>query len=101
MSDVRVVLLHPDDNVIVCCETGRPGDRIAFADTTITLQEPVELGHKVARRNLGAGEDVIKYGVCIGVMTAAVSAGDHVHVDNMTSKYIPSHSRRRTPGPRL
>lgn len=100
MSDVRVVQLHPDDNVLVCCETGRPGDRITFGDSTITLQVPVELGHKVARHDLGAGDDVIKYGVCIGVMTAAVSKGEHVHVDNMTSKYIPSHSRRRTPEPR-
>ncbi len=95
MNDVRVVLLHPSDNVLVCCETGRPGDRIACDGRTMTLSEPVELGHKVARRDLRAGEDVIKYGVCIGAMTAAAATGAHVHVDNMTSKYIRSHSRRR------
>jgi hypothetical protein len=95
MSDVRVVLLHPDDNVLVCCGAGRPGDRVACDGESIALRESVELGHKIARRDLGAGEDVIKYGVCIGVMTTPAAAGGHVHVDNMTSKYIRSHSRRR------
>ena len=96
MSDVRVVLLHPDDNVLVCCGTGRPGDRIAAGGSTLMLTECVELGHKIARRDLRAGEDVIKFGVCIGAMTAAAAAGSHIHVDNMASKYIRSHSRQRT-----
>jgi hypothetical protein len=99
VSDVRVVLLHPADNVLVCCQAGRPGDRIACDGATIALAEAVDLGHKIARRDLRAGEDVIKYGVCIGAMTAAAKAGHHVHVDNMTSKYIGSTSRGRRPRP--
>lgn len=100
MSDVRAVLLHPTDNVLVCCATGRPGDRIVCDGSAVTLREPIALGHKIARHDLSDGEDVIKYGVCIGAMTAVAKAGSHVHVDNMTSKYIRSHSRRRDTEPR-
>jgi (2R)-sulfolactate sulfo-lyase subunit alpha len=43
----------------------------------------VPLGHKIALRDLAAGERVIKYGVPIGVATRDIRAGEHVHVHNL------------------
>lgn len=39
-------------------------------------------GHKYALRDLACGENVIKYGMPIGHTTAAVKAGEHVHIHN-------------------
>ena len=45
-----------------------------------------EDGHKYALRELAAGEKVIKYGMPIGVTTAAVAKGEHVHTHNMKTR---------------
>lgn len=83
-------LLHrPGDAVGVATEdlakgvtaTGRYRD---LADTVpVTMLDDVPLGHKVAVRDLAVGDVVIEYGVAIGVATAAITAGQHVHVHNL------------------
>ena len=45
-----------------------------------------EDGHKYALRELAAGEKVIKYGMPIGVTTAAIAKGEHVHTHNMKTR---------------
>lgn len=42
----------------------------------------IPFGHKAALRPIAEGEAVIKYGVTIGHATAAIAAGEHVHVHN-------------------
>jgi len=42
-------------------------------------------GHKVALRNINAGEHVIKYGYPIGVATADIANGEHVHTHNLST----------------
>jgi altronate dehydratase len=43
------------------------------------------MGHKFALSPIAKGEDVIKYGECIGQTTAAIARGEHVHVHNVVS----------------
>lgn len=43
----------------------------------------LENGHKYARRHIVAGEQVIKYGYCIGLATQPIEEGEHVHSHNM------------------
>jgi (2R)-sulfolactate sulfo-lyase subunit alpha len=43
----------------------------------------VPLGHKVALRDIEAGDQVVKYGVAIGLATNDIRAGQHVHVHNL------------------
>jgi altronate hydrolase len=40
-------------------------------------------GHKYARRDIAAGEDIVKYGMPIGHATCAIAKGEHVHVHNV------------------
>ncbi len=40
-------------------------------------------GHKYARRDIKAGENIIKYGQPIGHATEDISAGEHVHTHNV------------------
>lgn len=44
--------------------------------------EGIPLGHKIALRDIRAGEQVIKYGHSIGRTTTLVKKGSHVHVQN-------------------
>ena len=45
----------------------------------------IPLGHKIALLPVGTGAPVTKYGVTIGVATAAIKPGEHVHVHNLKS----------------
>jgi D-threo-aldose 1-dehydrogenase len=89
-----VILLHPDDNVVVCCRPVIAGERIQIAEgEEVVVREGVDLGHKLARWTLPAGVKVIKYGAPIGSMTLAAAAGGWVHLHNMKSDYIGVHTR--------
>jgi hypothetical protein len=88
-----VILLHPDDNVLVCTAPVRAGDPLPIDGHALAALEDVPLGHKISRHALAAGDKVIKYGVPIGSMTAAVAGGAHVHLHNLASDYISSHTR--------
>jgi altronate hydrolase len=63
----KVYQINPADNVGVLLEAR--GD--------------IPAGHKVALKDMKAGEKVIKYGLVIGRLTSDVRPGDHVHTHNM------------------
>ncbi|WP_162237488.1 aldo/keto reductase [Sphingobium sp. Leaf26] len=92
-DDARLILLHPDDNVMICVRPIEAGDILPASGGTIPAREGIAIGHKVARVGLHAGDKVIKYGAPIGSMTADVATGDWVHMHNMKSDYISSHTR--------
>jgi altronate hydrolase len=50
---------------------------------SVTVREPIAAGHKVALRDIAAGEAVIKLGQSIGRASADIAAGAHVHVHNV------------------
>ena len=86
----RVLVLHPSDNVataLVDLDAGRTitADRESGA-VTVRAQEPIVFGHKLALVPLATGAPVYKYGEVIGVASAAIPAGAHVHVHNVESQ---------------
>ncbi|WP_169534112.1 UxaA family hydrolase [Sphingobium lactosutens] len=92
-ADARLLLLHPDDNVLICVRAIQAGDIVAASGGSIPAREGIAIGHKIARHALAAGDKVIKYGAPIGSMTIEAAAGDWVHMHNMKSDYISTHSR--------
>ena len=92
-DDARLILLHPQDNVLICVRPIEAGDILPASGGTIPAREGIAIGHKLARTSLAAGDKVIKYGAPIGSMTADAAAGDWVHMHNMKSDYISSHTR--------
>ena len=58
-----------------------------FMDTgkevSVKSRGEVPLGHKIALRDISAGEKVIEYGTVIGAATRKIRAGDHVHTHNL------------------
>jgi hypothetical protein len=93
---MKPILLHPDDNVLVLAEPIQAGQTIQIDGAELVAPGDVAVGHKIARRALVAGEKILKYGAPIGSMTAAATAGEHVHMHNMKSDYIASHTRLAT-----
>lgn len=88
-----LILLHPDDNVLICVAPIAAGDSLPTSAGAIPAREDIMVGHKVARWALSAGDKIIKYGAPIGSMTAAAPPGEWVHMHNMKSDYIAAHSR--------
>ena len=51
----------------------------------VDLSSDVPLGHKLALQDVAAGEDVIEYGVRVGIAIWDIKRGDYVHVHNVRS----------------
>lgn len=88
-----LLLLHPEDNVLVARRSVASNERIAFDGHEIRIPSAIPLGHKVARYALAPGTPVVKYGAPIGSATRHVQPGEHVHLHNMKSDYMPTHTR--------
>jgi hypothetical protein len=88
-----LLLLHPDDNILVARRDIAAGELVEMDGERFAIPMAVELGHKLARRALEADTRVLKYGAPIGSMKVAVARGEHVHLHNLRSDYLPSTSR--------
>jgi altronate dehydratase small subunit len=93
-------LLHPSDNVATALVDLAPGTIVereetpetpgsggpAAAPATIEVRSAIPFGHKVALAPIGRGRPVIKYGEMIGLASADIAPGEHVHVHNVDSQ---------------
>ncbi|QBY03568.1 altronate hydrolase [Thalassotalea sp. HSM 43] len=94
MLDKRFALLHQDDNVFVCCEKVESGSKVTLENSVIKMIVDIHVGHKIARIDILQGDKIVKYGASIGSAKEAIQSGHHVHMHNMKSDYIPSHTRQ-------
>ena len=53
---------------------------------TVTAGSVIPIGHKVALRDLSAGDTAVKYGEDIGKIVREVECGGHVHTHNLKTK---------------
>jgi len=88
--DPRLIHLHPTDNVVTAATVLLAGAPILLGGGPVTPAESIALGFKVAARDIGIGEKIIKWGVPIGSATAPIVAGAVVHLHNMQSDYLPT-----------
>jgi (2R)-sulfolactate sulfo-lyase subunit alpha len=52
----------------------------------VTSRSDIPIGHKLAIKALAKDATVIKYGVDIGRVVAAIQVGEHAHVQNIKTK---------------
>ncbi len=81
IRDAAAIRLHPSDNVVVAFAR-LPKDAL-IAGEGVHTRDVIPAGHKIATSTVRAGEAVRKYGQVIGIATAEIPAGAHVHVHNL------------------
>ena len=82
-------MLHTDDDVALALVPLEAGAlvRIVTPDgpRELEVKEDIPLYHKFATRDLAEGTAVIKGGEAIGVTSAPVGCGMHLHIQNLKS----------------
>ena len=87
---LSAIRLFPTDNVLVLTRSFEVGETIELGDIRRTLETPIGLGHKIAACAISSGEKILKYGAPIGSATAPIEPGEHIHLHNMKSDYLPT-----------
>lgn len=80
----RIVIMHKTDNVALMRNAAKAGDLVNL-EPRIIARSALPAMHKVALKAIATGEPVQRYGQTIGMATADIEPGDHVHSHNLTS----------------
>ena len=86
----KAIKLNDLDNVASVFDTAGKGEEIDVRDKrgaseVIAVLDDIPYGHKIALCDLAKGEQVTKYGYEIGIASALIRKGQHVHVHNIES----------------
>ena len=85
----KSILLNELDNVATVLTPLKKGEKVsvdvAGRSAEVEALEEIPFGHKLALRDIAAGEEVLKYGLPIGKALEAIRAGNWVHVHNCRS----------------
>ena len=71
------------DMVAVALRPIAAGDRVNVDGASIVARQDIPAGHKLALNSLEPDQQVLKYGVPIGLASASIAAGDWVHSHNL------------------
>jgi altronate dehydratase len=83
----NILVIHARDNVGVALKTLAGGEEaIAKGAQGFPALEEIPASHKVALRDISAGEEIIKYGQTVAVSTRHIRKGEWVHTHNVESK---------------
>ena len=91
ISEPHLIQLAEGDNVLILASSIAAGTVLTVNGQEVVLQNDLSLGHKIAGRDIQAGEIILKYAFPIGVATMDIPAGAHVHMHNVASNYTPSY----------
>ncbi len=98
MALTKFILINANDNVLVCCQAANVGETVCIDERLFNITVPIDVGHKIAKENIKRSQKIIRYGVAIGSATTDIETGEHVHLHNIKSDYIPSHTRQSVVG---
>ncbi|MBJ6368618.1 UxaA family hydrolase [Snuella sedimenti] len=89
----QLIKLSNNDNVLVLTVDLNVGDVFTYAGTDYKVAEAIALGHKIAAKSINEGEKIIKFNMSIGSATRDIKIGEHIHLHNMKSDFIDTHTR--------
>jgi Malate/L-lactate dehydrogenase len=97
LNSVRAILLDPKDDVAAVLDSVAKGDIVTITDAVsgkplmhLDVRQEIPFGHKVALREIASDKPVFRYGWPIGIATADIRMGEHVHSHNMRSALSPA-----------
>ena len=89
---MKCLRIADDDNVAVAVDDIKRGDSIDIDGKKIEIKSNIDRFHKIAIEDIACYDEIIKYGVSIGISTKDIKSGESVHLHNMKSKYIKTYS---------
>jgi len=78
-----VLKVNPLDNVLVALQPLQKSQAIVFENSTYVMQEYIAPKHKFYMHDMLEGGEVIMYGVLVGKVTKALSAGTLMNTQNL------------------
>jgi altronate dehydratase small subunit len=88
--DQRCFKVNLADNVATMLddvEAAAPVRVLGDGDRAVHSLEPISMGHKIALVDIAAGAPVVKFGVAIGHASRPITAGQWVHLHNLSSNF--------------
>jgi hypothetical protein len=91
----KAIIMAVADSVAIALDDLAPGDRVKIRSLLqeivgeLEVSDSVPYGHKLSVTPLAKGSEVIKNGEVIGVASRPVNQGEHVHIHNIVSLYVP------------
>ncbi len=83
----NALLIHPRDNVLIALQDLKKGEAIVLEGLKIfSVLEDIPASHKIARQDIPAGEEIIKYGEAVAVSKKDIKKGEWVHIHNLESQ---------------
>jgi arabinonate dehydratase len=82
-SSAELLTLHTTDNVAVARSSLSTDKPCKAGKNSLVTREPIPAGHKIAVRDIAAGERILKFGQPIGTAAEDILQGAWVHVHNV------------------
>lgn len=83
----NILVIHPRDNVAVALKNLAAGEQATGKGIAgFPALEEIPASHKLALRDISAGEEIIKYGEIVAVSTRDIKKGEWVHTHNLESQ---------------
>ncbi|MDR0374572.1 MAG: altronate dehydratase family protein [Treponema sp.] len=101
VGTAKAIRIHALDTVAVALEPLAKGEAIvvvgAAGGAPLVCADDIPGGHKIALKDIGKGEKVVKYGQPIGKTSLAIPAGAHVHTHNIQTLLAETPEYHWTP----
>ena len=91
----KAIIMAVADSVAIALDDIIPGDRVRIRSLLqevvgeLEVSDSVPYGHKLSVKPIAKGDEVIKNGEVIGIASQSISKGEHVHIHNIVSLYVP------------
>ncbi|MDR0823417.1 MAG: altronate dehydratase family protein [Endomicrobium sp.] len=77
------IKINTNDDVIVALDFLKSGAILNADGKDIVLLDDIPFGHKIALRDIKAGQNVVKFGQIIGKAKCDIKIGQHIHSHNL------------------
>jgi len=94
ISNHKVLLIHPKDNVLVALQDLKAGETITFDKKDYILAEDIPAKHKFFMHDMQSGDEIIMYGVLVGKAQMPIPQGARMTVENTKHAATPFYYRK-------
>ena len=94
-EDKKAIIMAVADSVAIALGDLVSGDKVRIRSLfqeivgELEVSDSVPYGHKLSVKPIAKGSEVIKNGEVIGAASQPINRGEHVHIHNIVSLYVP------------